>query len=105
MRRFLSIFKMDLANLFKNPVLVGYNTVFAALLILVMGFLPPALRGLARRLPLLRDHHADLRDAQRRHDPSNGFMERDIKRPNLRIIFSPVGSFPLFLQIAFVLRI
>ncbi len=39
MRRFLSIFKMDLANLFKNPVLVGYNTVFAALLILVMGFL------------------------------------------------------------------
>jgi len=39
MRRFFSVFKMDLTNLFKNPVLVGYNTVFAALLILIMGFL------------------------------------------------------------------
>lgn len=27
---------------------------------------------------------------------SNGFMERDIKRPNLRILFSPAGSFPLY---------
>ena len=39
MRRFFSVFKMDLRNLFKNPVLVGYNTVFAVLLILIMGFL------------------------------------------------------------------
>ena len=52
MRRFLSIFKMDLANLFKNPVLVGYNTVFAALLILVMGFLTSG-------------SYADWRDAYR----------------------------------------
>ena len=97
MRRFLSIFKMDLANLFKNPVLVGYNTVFAALLILVMGFLTSG-------------SYADWRDAYRYYGitmliygmlngamtASNGFMERDIKRPNLRIIFSPVGSFPIY---------
>ena len=39
MRRFLAIFKMDMINMFKNPVLVGYNTIFSALLIFIMGFL------------------------------------------------------------------
>lgn len=39
MRRFLSVLGMDLINLFKSPVLLGYNTIFAAALILIMGFL------------------------------------------------------------------
>ena len=28
MGSFISIFKMDIKNLFKNPVLVGYNSIF-----------------------------------------------------------------------------
>lgn len=97
MRRFFSIFKMDLMNLFKNPVLVGYNTVFAALLILIMGYLSAG-------------RYADSRNAYQYYavtllvygmlsgamTASNCFMERDIKRPNLRIIYSPVGSFPIY---------
>ena len=97
MRRFLSVFKMDMLNLFKNPVLVGYNTVFAALLILIMGF-------------LCSGNYADSKDSYQYYavslliygmlngamTASNCFMERDIKRPNLRIIFSPVGSFPIY---------
>ena len=97
MRRFLSIFKMDMINLFKNPVLVGYNTIFAALLILIMGF-------------LCSGNYADSKYSYQYYavsllvygmlngamTASNCFMERDIKRPNLRILFSPVGSFPIY---------
>jgi len=97
MRRFLSIFKMDITNLFKNPVLVGYNTVFAALIILIMGFLTGG-------------KYAELRNAYQYYGvtmliygmlngamtASNCFMERDIKRPNLRIIYSPAGKFPIY---------
>jgi len=97
MRRFLVIFKMDLTNLFKNPVLVGYNTLFAALLILIMGFLSSG-------------NYAQSKDAYQYYTvtlliygilngamtASNCFMERDIKRPNLRIIYSPAGSFPIY---------
>jgi ABC-2 type transport system permease protein len=97
MHRFLVIFKMDMINLFKSPVLVGYNTVFAALLILIMGFLSSG-------------NYADIKDAYEYYvvsfiiygmlngamTASNCFMERDIKRPNLRIIYSPVGAFPIY---------
>ncbi|HEX3028587.1 MAG TPA: ABC transporter permease [Clostridia bacterium] len=97
MRRFSTIFKMDMVNLFKNPVLVGYNTAFAALLILIMGFLSSG-------------SYANSKDAYQYYTvtlliygmlsgamtASNCFMERDIKRPNLRIIHSPVGSFPIY---------
>ncbi len=97
MQRFSSIFKMDMINLFKNPVLVGYNTLFAALLILIMGFLTGG-------------NYADIKDAYQYYmvtlliygilngamTASNCFMERDIKRPNLRIIYSPAGSFPIY---------
>jgi ABC-2 type transport system permease protein len=97
MRCFLSIFKMDMINLFKNPVLVGYNTVFSALLILIMGY-------------LCGGNYADSKDAYQYYTvslliygmlngamtASNCFMERDIKRPNLRIIYSPVGSFQIY---------
>lgn len=97
MRRFFVIFRMDLINLFKNPVLVGYNTAFAALLILIMGFLTGG-------------DFANIKDAFQYYvvslliygmlsgamTASNCFMERDIKRPNLRIIYSPAGSFPIW---------
>jgi ABC-2 type transport system permease protein len=97
MRRFCSIFWMDFVNLFKNPVLVGYNTVFAALMILVLGF-------------LCGGNFADSKNAYQYYTvtfmvygmlngamtASNCFMERDIKHPNLRIIYSPVGGFPIY---------
>ncbi len=97
MRRFLSIFKMDIINLFKNPVLVGYNTIFSALLIFIMGFLSGG-------------NYASSKDAYQYYTvslliygmlngamtASNCFMERDIKRPNLRIIYSPAGSFQIY---------
>ncbi len=97
MSRFYSIFKMDMVNLFKNPVLVGYNTIFAALLILIMGYLTGG-------------GYADIKSAYQYYTvslliygilngamtASNCFMERDIKRPNLRIIFSPAGAFEIY---------
>ncbi len=97
MRRFFAVFRMDLANLFKNPVLIGYNTLFAALLILIMGYLSGG-------------RYADSRNAYQYYavtllvygmlsgamTASNCFMERDIKLPNLRIIYSPVGAFPIY---------
>lgn len=97
MRRFTSIFRMDFVNLFKNPVLVSYNTVFAALMILILGF-------------LCGGNFADGKTAYQYYTvtfmvygmlngamtASNCFMERDIKRPNLRIIYSPVGGFPIY---------
>ncbi|WOO37914.1 ABC transporter permease [Anaerocolumna sp. AGMB13020] len=97
MHNFLTVLKMDLQNLFKNPVLVGYNTVFSVLLILIMGYLCGGI-------------YADSKDAYQYYTvsllvygmlngamtASNCFMERDIKRPNLRIIYSPGGSFQIY---------
>lgn len=97
MYRFYSIFKMDLLNLFKNPVLVGYNTFFAFIFTVILGFLNSG-------------NFAEMKDAYQYYavsmaiygmingamTASNCFMERDIKRPNLRIIYSPVGSFPIY---------
>jgi ABC-2 type transport system permease protein len=88
---------MDMINLFTNPVLVGYNTIFAALLILIMGFLTggnyaaskDAYQYYAVTLLIYRMLNGAM-------TASNCFMERDIKRPNLRIIYSPVGSFPIY---------
>lgn len=97
MRRFCSIFRMDMVNLFKNPVLVGYNTVFAALLIFIMGFLSSG--NYARTRDVYQYYlvtllvYGMLNGAM---TASNCFMERDIKRPNLRIIYSPAGSFPIY---------
>lgn len=97
MRGFLQILKMDFLNTLKNPVLVGYNTIFAVLLILIMGFLTSG-------------SYAKASDAYNYYAVSfmiygmlngamtstNCFMERDVKKPNLRIIYSPVGKFPIY---------
>lgn len=97
MRRFFTIFKLDFVNLFKNPVLVNANTCFSALLILILGFLGSG-------------NYADSKTSYQYYlismlvfgilngamTASNCFMERDIKKANLRIIYSPVGSFPIY---------
>lgn len=88
---------MDILNLFKNPILVGYNSIFSVLVILIMGYLTDG-------------KYADGKDAFQYYvisftiygmlngamTASNCFMERDIKRPNLRIIYSPAGSFDIY---------
>jgi len=97
MRSFMTIFKMDMRNLCKNPVLIGFNSIFAALLVLVMGFLSSG-------------NYANSKDSYQYYmvsliiygmlngamTASNCFMERDIKRPNLRIIHSPAGGFQIY---------
>ncbi len=94
---FITIFKMDLKNIFKNPVLVGYNSIFILLLTSIMGFLTSG-------------GYADSKSAYQYYTisfiiygmlngamtASNCFMERDIKRANLRIIYSPAGSFSIY---------
>jgi ABC-2 type transport system permease protein len=97
MRGFIQIFKMDMGNMIKNPVLIWYNTIFSILITFVMGFLTSGA-------------YANASDAYNYYAVSflifammngaltatNCFMERDIKKPNLRIIYSPVGSFPIY---------
>lgn len=99
MKGFLAILGMDLRNLFKNPVLLGYNTVFAGALILILGW-------------LMGDAYARLSDAYQYYTitllvygmfsgamtATNCFMERDIKKPNLRIIYSPAGASAIWLS-------
>jgi ABC-2 type transporter. len=90
---------MDVTNLFKNPVLLGYNTLFAALFILIMGY-------------LCGGDYKTMRDAYQYYGvsflifgmlegamtASNCFMERDIKKPNLRIMYSPAGPSAVWLS-------
>ncbi len=99
MREFLLLLKMDLQNLFRNPVLVGFNTLFSGLMTAILGF-------------LMSGNYADIRDAFQYYavtltifamlngamTASNCFMERDIRKPNLRIIFSPVGGTAIWLS-------
>lgn len=97
MRQFLTILKMDLRNLFTNPVLIGFNTIFIFLIILILGFLSSG----TFNNPIYSYQYyfitlivfGILNGAL---TATNIFMERDIKGPNLRIIFSPVGSFPIY---------
>lgn len=90
---------MDLGNLFLNPVLVMANTVFSGLIILILGFLSGGAYADAKSayqyyvVTLLV--YAMLNGAM---TASNCFMERDIRRPNLRILYSPVGGFSLVLS-------
>lgn len=93
MNGFLAILAMDLRNLFRNPVLLGYNTVFPIAFILILGW-------------LTGDAYAHVSDAYEYYavtllvygmfsgamTATNCFMERDIKKPNLRIIYSPSGA-------------
>ncbi len=97
MRSLLTIFKMDMRNLFKNPVLVGYNLIFTTLLVLIMGFLSSgnysASKDAYQYYLISLVIYTMLNGAM---TASNCFMERDIKRPNLRIIHSPAGGFPIY---------
>lgn len=97
MSRFFQIFKMDLLNNFKNPVLVGFNTVFAVLMIGIMGFLTSG--NYARPIDAYNYYAVSFLIfgmMQGAMTATNCFMERDIKKPNLRILYSPCGRFPIY---------
>lgn len=97
MRNFSHIFKMDFINNLKNPVLVISNSVFPALMILILGY-------------LCSGSYANISDSYNYYaltmlifcmlngamTTTNCFMERDIKKPNLRIIYSPVSNFYIY---------
>lgn len=97
MYRFWQIFKMDLMNNFKNPILINFNSLFAVAMVLIMGFLTGG-------------NYANGMDAYNYYavaflvfgmlegamTATNCFMERDIKKPNLRILYSPCGKFPIY---------
>lgn len=97
MYSFLTILKMDIKNLFKNPVLLGYNSVFIFFIILIMGFLTSGgyqeSKDAYQYYTLSFIVYSMLNGAM---TASNCFMERDIKRPNLRIIHSPAGGFQIY---------
>lgn len=97
MLRFWAVLRVDLVNLFKNPVLVGYNTVFGVLMIIILGYLTggnyAAGRTAYQYFAITFLIYGMLAGAM---TAANCFMERDIKGANLRIIYSPVGSFSLY---------
>ena len=97
MYRFWQIFKMDLGNNFKNPILINYNTVFAIAMILIMGYLSSG--NYTNGIDSYNYYAVAflifgmLEGAM---TATNCFMERDIKKPNLRILYSPCGRFPVY---------
>ncbi len=97
MYSFLTILKMDLKNLFRNPVLIGYNTIFIFLITLIMGFLTggayQSSKASYQYYVITFIIYSILNGAM---TASNCFMERDIRKPNLRIIYSPAGSFQVY---------
>ena len=97
MYRFWQIFKMDLMNNFKNPILINYNTGFAIAMVLIMGYLSSG--NYANGIDSYNYYAVAflifgmLEGAM---TATNCFMERDIKKPNLRILYSPCGRFPVY---------
>jgi len=96
----LPIIRRDLLNLLINPALLLYNTLFPFLLIVVLGAI-----------------NRDLYDSEviTAHDyytvailvfmalnisiiATNSFMERSVKRPNLRIGYAPVAEWKLYVS-------
>jgi len=94
MNKFKNILKMDLVNLFTNPMWIFYTTAFPFILALIFGF-------------LAKDSYSDTITSYDFYGittmiysalnaatlAANSFMEKDIKGPNMRLIYAPVPSF------------
>lgn len=99
MYRFMQIFKMDFNNNIKNPVLIGYNTIFFLIIVLIFGFLSEGAYAVSTAsynyyaISLLV--YTILNGAM---TSTNSFLERDIQKPNLRIIHSPIGKASIYLS-------
>jgi ABC-2 type transport system permease protein len=93
MYSFLTIFTRDFINIVRNPVLFLTNTVFPFLLILVLGYLTNGSYGTeitsfdyyGITILLVSVLNVSI-------TASNSFMERSIKRSNLRILYAPIPS-------------
>jgi ABC-2 type transport system permease protein len=97
MYSFAQIFKMDLSNNSKNVVLIGFNTVFFILMVMIFGFLSEGVY--ADPITSYNYYGVSLlvfTIFNGAMTATNSFMERDIKLPNLRIIHSPVGKTAIY---------
>jgi ABC-2 type transport system permease protein len=92
LRRFWTIFSMDLANIATSPMLLLYNTVFIVLMLLIMGSLTSGIfASMADTYEYYLVTFAVFGMLEGAMTASNAFLERDIRRPNLRIIHSPTS--------------
>ena len=97
MYQFRRILKMDLVNLFTNPMWLFYTTAFPFALTLILGFLAKGsysdnitsydFYGITTMI------YSALNAATL---AANSFMEKDIKGPNMRLIYAPVPSFAIY---------
>ena len=93
MYTFKQIFKMDLINLFTNPMWLFYNIGFALILVLTLGFLSGG--GYGGDITAYDYYAVALMIyaiANTATISANSFMEERIKNGNMRVIYSPVPS-------------
>lgn len=100
LRRFNTIFKRDITNIVLNPVLLISSSVFPLLLIMVMGYMTSSVYGGGEVTSY--DYYGvtilifvTLNVSM---IASNSFMEKSLKTSNLRILYSPVPTFYLYLS-------
>lgn len=96
MYQFKRIFLMDLKNLMLNPVWAAFMTAFPFLLILVFGFLAKGSYGTQVTsydfYGVTFMIYGALNAATL---AANSFVEKDIKSPNMRLIYAPVSGFTI----------
>lgn len=99
MKAVMTIIRQDVYNLFTNPMWVFYNTLFGFLLVWILGVLCEGLYG---DKITSYDYYgvailvfAVLNGAT---ISANSFMEERIKMGNIRILYSPVKSYWLYLS-------
>jgi ABC-2 type transport system permease protein len=97
MFRFKQIFLMDLINLFTNPMWIFYAIGFPIVLVLILGFLTSGSYGntinsydyCGVALMIFSVFNASTFSA-------NSIMEERIKKPNMRLIHSPLRTFNIY---------
>ena len=93
MYKFRQILRVDLMNLFTNPIWVAYAIGFPVLLILILGFL---LSGTFGCVVTSYDYYGVALMIYSAFNvatfSANSFLEERVKRPNMRIVYSPVRS-------------
>lgn len=93
MYSFYTILSRDFLNIIKNPVLLFYNTIFPFLFLLILGYLTNDMNGNQVKsydyygvtILLLSVLNVSITAA-------NSFMERSVKRSNLRILYAPIPT-------------
>lgn len=97
MYQFKTILKMDLVNLFTNPMWIFYTTVFPFMLAIIFGFLA---QGSYSDNITSYDFYAITTMIYSALNAAtlaaNSFMEKDIKGPNMRLIYAPVPTFVIY---------